>query len=145
MDRLTDITYIKQNVTKQWLLSNNFYYNSRLSDEESEVYSYRFPVYKYDKFTTLECEFSIVLGKETVTINVYNYRTYDKYAPFYYYEYGNYGKLLDVIWRNINKQLKLLGITKEKTDKERNDGGKCKKLRKNAMIPTKINEGCESL
>ena len=52
MDRITDVTYTKPNVTKQWLLSNNFRYNTRLSDEESDVYTYRFPVYKYEKFTT---------------------------------------------------------------------------------------------
>lgn len=47
MDKITDVIFIKPNVTKQWLLSNNFRYNTRLSDEESEVYSYRFSVYKY--------------------------------------------------------------------------------------------------
>ena len=114
MDRIVDVIYIKQNVTKQWLLSNNFRYNTRLSDDESEVYSYRFPVYKYEKFTTLECELSIILGENEVRINVYDYGTSDRYAPFYYCEYGNFDKMLETIWSNIHKQLKRLGIIKNK-------------------------------
>ncbi len=36
--------YIKKNMTKEWLLSNGFYYNRLFSDDEAEVYTYRFPV-----------------------------------------------------------------------------------------------------
>ena len=131
MDRITDVTYIKPNITKQWLLSNNFRYNTRLSDEEIAVYTYRFPVYKYKKFTTLECELSIVLGDHKVKINVYDYNTSAVYATFYYYEYGNYNKMLEVIWGNIEKQLKRLGIVKNNNsnNKENNDGSKNKETK----------------
>ena len=121
MDKITDVTYIKPNITKQWLLSNNFRYNTRLSDDESDIYTYRFPVYKYEKFTTLECELSVVLGDNKVKINVYDYNTSAVYAPFYYYGYGIYDKMLEVIWNNINKQLKRLGIIKINDSNERNN------------------------
>ena len=113
MDKLADHTYIKSNATKQWLLSHGFRYNRSLSDDESEVYTYRFPVYKYEKFTTLEGEFCIVLGNDEVKINVYDYGTSDRYAPFYYCEYGNYDAILRIIWRNIEKQLRNLEIDKK--------------------------------
>lgn len=116
MDKLADTTYIKLNATKQWLLSHGFRYNRQLSDDESEVYTYRFPVYKYEKFTTLEGEFCIVLGDDEVKINVYDYGTSDRYAPFYYCEYGNYDAILRIIWRNIEKQLRNLGINKKDVD-----------------------------
>lgn len=112
MDKLAGATYIKPNATKQWLLSHGFRYNRQLSDDDSEVYTYRFPVYKYEKFTTLEGEFYIVLGDDEVKINVYDYGTSDRYAPFYYCEYGNYDAILRIIWRNIEKQLNNFEIKK---------------------------------
>ena len=116
MDELIKHTYIKPNMTEKWLLSNNFRNNRLLSDEESDVYTYRFPVYKYKKFTTLEGELCVVLGEYEVKINVYEHgTTSDKYAPFYYCKYGNYDSILKIIWKNINKQLKILNIT-EKED-----------------------------
>lgn len=53
MDKLADTTYIKPNATKQWLLSHGFRYNRSLSDDESEVYTYRFPVYKIVNMVTM--------------------------------------------------------------------------------------------
>lgn len=116
MDKITVVTYKKTDVTKQWLLSHGFRYNRQLSDDDSEVYTYRFQVYKYKRFTTLECELGIILGEDEVRINVYDYGTSDRYAPFYYCEYGNYDAILRVIWRNIDKQLRNLGINKKDVD-----------------------------
>ena len=113
MDKPTNATYIKPNVTKQWLISHGFRYNRQLSDDESEVYTYRFSVYKYEKFTTLEGELCVALGEDEVKINVYDYGTSDRYAPFYYCEYGNYDAILRIIWRNIEKQLRNLEIDKK--------------------------------
>lgn len=82
MEQLTDATYIKPEVTKQWLLSHDFHYNRLFSDKETEVYTYRFPVYKYEKFTVLECELCITLGEDNVQIDVYDYGTINRYALF---------------------------------------------------------------
>lgn len=113
MDNSKKPIYITPNKSKQWLLSHGFRRNTRLSDNESEVYTYRFPVYKYEKFTTLECEFCIIIGEDEVNINVYDCGTSDRYAPFYYCEYGNYNSVLSVIWRNIEKKLYSLGIAQK--------------------------------
>lgn len=137
MNKITNVTYIKPNATKQWLLSNNFRYNRLLSDEESEVYTYRFPVHKYERFTTLECELSIILGEDTVKINVYDYGTSDRYAPFYYCEYGNCHKMLEIIWKNINKQLALLEISKKENKETNKNGSKSKENKTKRNYPNK--------
>lgn len=109
--------YVKQNISKEWLIANGFHYNKTLSNEDGEVYTYRFPVYKYEGFIVLECELMAKLDKGDVLINVYEYSTTNKYAPFYYQEYGNYDKMLECIWTKINKVIKKLGI--------KEDGLKC--------------------
>lgn len=110
---IAETAYKLPKTSKQWLLSHDFHYNRLFSDEEIEVYTYRFPVYKYEKFTVLECELSVILGNDNTTINVYDYGTNDRYAPFYYSEYGNYDKMLEIIWKNINSYLIKLGIIKK--------------------------------
>lgn len=113
MGNITKTKYRKKNITREWLLSNGFHYNRLLSDDESDVYTYRFPVHKYNKFTILECELKVVLGEEIISVNVYDYNTNDKYAPFYYYEYGNYDKMLKEINRKIESVLKKMNIYRE--------------------------------
>lgn len=85
-----------------------------LSDDKTEVYTYRFPVYKYNKFTVLECEFKVVFREDIINVNVYDYNTNDKYAPFYYCEYDNYDKMLKEINGKIESILKKLKIYGEK-------------------------------
>lgn len=110
MENIAQTKYRKKNITKEWLLSNGFRYSRLLSDDETEVYTYRFPVYKHNKFTVLECELKVVLGEEIISINVYDYNTNDKYAPFYYCKYGNYDKMLKEINGKIGSMLKKLRI-----------------------------------
>lgn len=81
------------------------------SDNAEEVYTYRFPVYKYNRFTVLECELRVILGENVININVYDCNTHDKYAPFYYCEYGNYDKMLNEINTKIGNILKRLKIS----------------------------------
>ena len=121
MGNITKTKYRKKNITREWLLSNGFHYNRLLSDDESDVYTYRFPVHKYNKFTILECELKVVLGEEIISVNVYDYNTNDKYAPFYYCEYGNYDSMLKEINGKIESVLKKLKIYggKDKNGKSR--------------------------
>lgn len=127
---VVNTTYKLPNTSKQWLLSHNFHYNRLFSDEETEVYTYRFPVYKYEKFTVLECELSAILGNDNTTINVYDYGTNDRYAPFYYSEYGDYNKMLETIWANINKLLIELGIIKQENKEKIVNGSKNKEIKR---------------
>lgn len=114
MGNITQTQYKKKNITKEWLLTNGFRYNRLLSDDKTEVYTYRFPVYKYNKFTVLECEFKVISGEDIISVNVYDYNTNDKYAPFYYCEYGNYDKMLKEINEKINLVLRKMRIEKVK-------------------------------
>lgn len=102
--------YHKQGMTKDWLISNGFRYSRVLSTDDTTVYTYRFPVYKYRSMTVLECEISVILGEDNVKLNVYDYNTNDKYAAFYYCEYGNYNKMLKIVWNKITDVLQKLGI-----------------------------------
>lgn len=95
-------TYIKPKITKEWLIKNNFKYNKILSDIEEEiVYTYRFPVHKSGCFTILECELSCIESTGKIKINVYDYGTRVKYTAF-----------LKNINRKINEELKRFGIKK---------------------------------
>lgn len=113
IENLHKTKYTKRNVTKEWLYKNGFRYNKIFSDEENEVYTYRFSVYKYGDINVLECELVIVLQTGGVSINVYDKNTRNKYAPFYNVEYGNYDKILNVINNRIEKELERLDIRKD--------------------------------
>lgn len=118
---IVNTRYIKKDVTKEWLQLHGFKYNSIFSDEESDAYTYRFPVHKYGLFTILECEILIYINTGEVKINVYDYNTRSKYAPFYYKEYGN-NTLVSSIEKKILSELKRLKIFKYKrNNKHAND------------------------
>lgn len=107
--------YTKKNITKDWLLQNRFRYNPLCNepDEDIETYTYRFPVHKYGIVDILECELLVHLGEDEIEVNVYDYRTNNKYAAFYCTEYGNYEPILRNIHAEIDKKIKKLGIKKE--------------------------------
>lgn len=113
MGELANNKYIKRNVSKEWLTKNNFKYSNILSDEDNEVYVYRFPVHKNGFFTVLECEIVICLSSGEVNVDIFEYGTRDRYAPFYYAEYGNYNIILEVINKQIETELKKFGIRKK--------------------------------
>ena len=130
MDNFSKSKYIKRNMTKDWLVSNGFHYNRIFSNNDADVYTYRFPVYKYERFIILECEMKVILGEDNVYINVFDYNTLNRYAPFYYMEYGNYTSMLKEIWQKIDKELNKLGIKKITMAKENGNGSKNKEIKR---------------
>ncbi len=112
MNNLSNVKYIKKNITKEWLIFNKFRHNRLLSDGTVDVYTYRFPVLKHDKFIVLECELRVTLGDEKIDVNVFDYNTNNKYAPFYCCEYGNYDNILRKINNRIDKEIDELQISK---------------------------------
>lgn len=126
MNNISGKKYIKKNISKEWLCANKFKYNRLLSDKENDIYSYRFPVYKYGDFVTLECELSVFSTTGEVRINVFDYNTRSRYAPFYHVEYGIYNEILDKINERILKQLKKFDINQERKDGNKNKEIKCK-------------------
>lgn len=102
---------IKKNVTKEWLLQNNFIYNKTLSYSDEDVYTYkRFPVYKSGNQTVLECEINYFDTSNEFTVDVYEYGTKYIYIPFYCTEYGNYEIFLRRINKRINNELMKLDL-----------------------------------
>lgn len=122
MDRLDNLSikrYIKHNVTKEWLQKNNFHYSytevssKGISDED--VYTHRFIVYKNDFSVKLECEITLYELTGDIILNVFDYGTRDKYAPFYYYEYG-INTMLEAVNQRILAELKQLDIIEANTN-----------------------------
>ena len=107
-----DTLFFAPDVSTRWMQSNGFHYNRIYSNAESSVYSYRFPAYKSNGRTTLDCEISIELGNPIVIVDVYEANTYHSYEPFYYHDYGNYDCILNKIWSNIESHLNAIGIKK---------------------------------
>ena len=110
-------------------MQNGFHYNRIFSNNDTDVYTYRFPGYKYERFTILECELKIILGEDNVYINVFDYNTINRYASFYYMEYGNYTLMLKEIWQKIDKELKKLGIKRMTVEKGNRNGRKDKEIK----------------
>lgn len=146
MDKLRDYEYKIPDTSKEWLLSNGFTYDKALTyalndeGEATEIYSQKFPVYKIENITTLECELSVFLGESEVKINVYDCITHSMYAPFYYYKYGNYDKIISWIWLRINQKLRKLNInkiSKINAEDENMVSVNIKKLNDDAIIPTR--------
>lgn len=113
MSKILENSYKKKDVTKEWLQSNKFRYNRIFSDNGTDIYTYRFPVYRYGSACILECEISIILQNGKVNVNVYDYNTRNKYAPFYCVRYGEYSNILNIIDYNIQKEFDTLGIRKD--------------------------------
>lgn len=110
MKRLIEKTLCKKNVTEKWLLDNHFRQNRIYSDGDLVAYTYRFPVYKYGSCVTLDGEIIIFLNNGEVRLNVFDSNTRNKYAPFYYNEYGDFTHMLRIITRNFEKQLNKFNI-----------------------------------
>lgn len=111
MGKLIDKTFIKNDVTKSWLRNNGFHYNRIFSTDEEQIYSYRFPVYQYRSYVTLECEILICINDGRVQADVYDYGTRDKYDPFYYEEQDAYKNIIKIITSRILSQLEDFEIT----------------------------------
>lgn len=97
----------KLKTTKGDLYSKGFRYNKLMSDE-TDFYSIRFPVHKYKRYTTLECEIMVELQTGDITINVFDCGTKEIYTPFYNQEYGKH-EILNLINKVIEERLKKIG------------------------------------
>lgn len=78
------------------------------------TYIHRFPVWKYNRNTVLECELTIDESTGEVQFNVFDINRVP-YAPFYYVYCGNHDLVLDKVLDTINLELKRLGLIKNDT------------------------------
>ena len=114
MHSIINNTYIIDDCNKSSLLLLGFRFNSNYSDNESECYTYHFPIFtNYIHSPTLECELMVELKTSKVKINVFDKNSSNgktTYKPFYNYEYGNYSKIIDKINKVILSKFQKLGI-----------------------------------
>lgn len=98
------------NLTNKEMKDIGFRYDFYLQE-----YVYEFPVYKYGRKSTLICKLWVNEENYEVTTNVYDEN--DKPYPSYYNrEYGK-SKVVDIIDKNIEKELKKLGAQKRKEER----------------------------
>ena len=96
---------------KKYLLDKGFRYNNRISEENSDCYSIRFPVYKYRKKVVIECELTIEIQTGNKMINVFNCGTNEIYIPYYNHQYGRY-PILKTIEQQIDNYINKLNLEK---------------------------------
>lgn len=103
--------YLKRDITKEWLLKNDFRYNRHFSTKDDTVYTNRFTVLVVEnkKKPSLECEMLCYFPEGIIYVNVYHAGTRDKYAPFYNSEYGNWDKSLFAIRDKIKLRMERIG------------------------------------
>ena len=102
----------KLKTTRDELYKKGFRYNKLLSDDQTDFFSYRFPVHRYKNVPTLECELNVSLQTGNILIHVYKAGTNENYIPFYNSEYGKY-TIIDEINAVITKQLVKFGAKKK--------------------------------
>lgn len=100
----------RKSITKSWLNKNHFKYSSFLSEKDSDCYTLRFPVYRWQVITTIEAEIKVFLQQNIIKLDLYDGQTRDIYAPYYYQEFGNYDSIMNKINDAINEKLTKIGI-----------------------------------
>ena len=95
-----------QNISK--ISKLGFTYNKLLSDKDTKIYTYRFPVEKYNNYYSIFCEININIDTFIVSINVL-YRDGSIYTPLYKNEFGNYKNKENII-NKIQEKLNYFGI-----------------------------------
>lgn len=110
MELLAHNKYRVKDVDKERLKSFGFYYDKTISNIESDYYSYKFPVYKYENIALIYAVLSIDTKDGSVLVNVYKANSKECYAPFYQNQYGNYQSILNIINKNILMKFKKIGI-----------------------------------
>jgi len=97
--------------TEQWFKDHNFRYHPIFSKfGEGNVYTYRFPVWKWQQFCTLEAEFMIWDSDGEVRVNVFDYNTRYRYAPWYQDKPMEYDNVCNMIGKRIKKEAQDLGL-----------------------------------
>lgn len=119
MDNLVHFIYGKRGMTRKWLQSHGFKPNLDMSVADTDVFTYRFPIYKYGKQTMYECELNTTIPvnrhyASKVTIEVIDSQANKPYYPFYHNEWGRYDTLFNKFNEEIDVKLKKLGLRRKK-------------------------------
>lgn len=105
-----DRQYVIERCNKIFLEHHGFEYKRVYSYPDDPCYVKRIPVYQWQNYICLTAEFKVFLISRTVRIDVYDGNTKSYYAGYYVRDWGDVSPITDVIDRNIEKEMKLLGI-----------------------------------
>lgn len=93
-----------------------FRYKKSMSSAGDTIYEYNFPVYRYHEFVSLEARFLLHYEERIILVDVFDAGSHGIYAPWYYDPSGISEKLVNIINKNIAKEMKKLHITKYKKE-----------------------------
>ena len=102
--------YIMSNPTKEKLIKLNFRYSKTLSNNEESIYILRSPIYKYKKYTTLECVILIDSHTGKTSLDVYDCNTNKLYPACYNENMQTYKDLLKKIEYRLQKLINSMGL-----------------------------------
>lgn len=96
-------------IKKGYLERNQFKYSRIFSDNDEDVYTYRFIVWKFGSAGTLEGEIRLNTSSGDVNIGCYDYGTRNPYASWYNRKYGK-NEVVNIIDDKFEAEIKRLGI-----------------------------------
>lgn len=119
---ITEKRYKIPNLSKNFLDKHNFRYCGFISnDEDGHFYRLDFPCFRYLDYVTLTAEITVNIDTNEAMIDVLD-QARARYAPAYYYYFGNYEPLNKEIETAINKYIIKLGMIEIKNEDNTSDG-----------------------
>ena len=106
-----DKEYQIDDTSRIHLIDLGFRYKPGMSDAEDDVLEYSFPVYRYHMSISLECRFLLWQQSNILKVDIFDTTTHGIYGPWYYDNSGIHQDMLEIINRNIGREMKRLGIT----------------------------------
>lgn len=99
------------NYSKEYLKSCGFRFKKAICKDDIDTFTYKFPVYKYnDNQSIIDCIITVNPQNGEVFMSVVQ-QDGNIYAPFYTNDYGNYGRILNIINRTILHEFARLSIS----------------------------------
>lgn len=83
--------------------------NQKMSDNDHQIFIHIFPVLYHNNYPVLYAEFVYHKSEKIIFINVRDNNGVT-YAPFTDKQYGNYKYIISKILKNINNEIRKLGI-----------------------------------
>lgn len=101
-----------ENYSKEYLKSCGFRYRKATCKDDIDTFIHRFPVYKYNGKSTIDCIITVNPKDGEVFITVIQ-QDGSIYAPFYTNDYGNFEVILNTINKAILCEFTRLSISVE--------------------------------
>ena len=115
MEMLVNNTYILNAPNKKKLKEFGFRYNKKLSGDDGNYYSLRFPTLRYHNSTTVDGEIIVDMNNGDIRLNAYSYGTNGYYPPFYQNDCSDvYKPIIKKINKAFVNMLEKVGIQKVK-------------------------------